>query len=152
MGSEIQRPDRRSFLVTSGMLAMAGGPAIAGAAAASGDHDHHTGKYAALIAEAMHCIETGNECAAHCIADMRSGNTELLECLVQVQELEIACNALAKFAAFDSEHLKTYAAATIEVCDTCEAECRKFEEVHTQCKACADACVACARECEKILT
>ena len=151
MDSDIQRPDRRSFLVTSGMLAMAGGPAIAGAATPSGDHDHHSGKYATLIAEAMHCIKTGNECAAHCVTEMRGGSTELLECLVQVQELEIACNVLAKLAAFDSEHLKTYAAATIEVCDTCEAECRKFESVHAQCKACADACVACARECEKIV-
>lgn len=150
MATNIQNQDRREFLYGSGLLALAAAPGIAGAAAESGSHEHHSGANAALIAETLHCIETGNDCAAHCISDMRSGDTALLECLVQVQELTIACEALAKLAAFDSEHLKTYAAATIEVCDTCEAECRKFEQ-HAQCIACADACVACARECKKII-
>jgi Cys-rich four helix bundle protein (predicted Tat secretion target) len=81
---------------------------------------------------------------------MRTGNMAPLECLVQVQDLVIACDALAKFAAGDSGHLKAYAAATIEVCESCEAECRKFEAQHAQCKDCADSCVACMRECRKI--
>ena len=136
----------------SGLVALAAGPAVAGAAAHSEDHQHESsGKYADLIREALHCIETGNACAAHCISDMRSGSTELLQCLVRVRELLIACAALVPLAAFDSDHLKTYAAATIEVCDTCEAECRKFEDKHTECKVCADACVACRTECEKVL-
>lgn len=70
---------------------------------------------------------------------------------MQVQELVIACEALAKLAAHDSEHLQTYARATIEVCETCEAECRKFEDKHVQCKDCADACVACMKECERVI-
>lgn len=143
---------RREFLVSSGLVALAAGPAIAAAATDSGEHQHaSTGKYAALIHEALHCIETGNACAAHCISDMRSGSTELLQCLVRVQELVTACEALSTLAAYESDHVKTYARATIEVCDTCEAECRKFEDKHTECKVCADACVACRTECEKVL-
>jgi len=148
MADQMQRHSRRQFLVNSSLLAAAT-PVMATAATKSGEHQHHGDAHAALIREALHCIETGNACAAHCIDDMRSGNTELLECLVQVQELVIACEALAKLAANDSEHLKTFAKATIEVCETCEAECRKFEDQHVQCKDCADACVACMKECQR---
>ena len=151
MANLIDSEERRKFLVNSGLIALAAAPAIASAAEESSEHHHGGGKYADLIEEAHHCMETGEACAAHCINDMRSGNTELLECLVQVQELVIACEALAKLAAHDSEHLKTYAKATIEVCDTCEAECRKFEEKHNECKVCADACVACREECERVI-
>ena len=129
---------------------MTAAPVVGSAATTSASHRHESGAHAALIREALHCIETGDACAAHCINDMRTGNTELLECLVQVQDLVTACEALAKFAASDSEHLKVYAAATIEVCESCEAECRKFEDKHSQCKDCADSCVACMRECRKI--
>lgn len=144
---------RRTFLINSGLIAVGTGASSAAMAAAEGGgHEHHAGgAYKDLIHEAHHCIETGDACAAHCISDMRTGNTELLECLVQVQELVIACQALTKLAAFDSEHVEAYAAATIEVCDTCEAECRKFEERHAECKDCADACVSCATECKKVL-
>ena len=145
--------ERREFLMKSGLLALATGPAVASAAAHSESHEHgSSGQYAALIAEALHCIDTGNACGAHCISDMRSGSTELLECLVRVQELVAACEALVKFAAYGSEHVAIYAAATIEVCDTCEAQCRKFEDKHAECKACAEACVACRKECEKVLS
>lgn len=145
--------NRRAFLTNAGLLALGAGAAgSVSAATESGGHEQHTsGKYADLIREAHHCMETGDACAAHCVNDMRTGNTELLECLIQVQELVIACQALSRLAAFDSEHVNTYAAATIEVCDTCEAECRKFEDQHVQCKDCAEACVECANECRKIL-
>jgi Cys-rich four helix bundle protein (predicted Tat secretion target) len=143
---------RREFLMKSGLLALAAGPAVAVAATDSDAHQHGgTGEYAAMLAEALHCIETGNACGAHCIDDMRSGSTELLDCLLRVQELVIACEALSKLSAYGSDHVKTYAAATVEVCDTCEAECRKFESKHAECKECADACVACRTECQKVL-
>ncbi len=151
MANEIQHQGRRDFLLSSGLLALSAAPAIAVAANESAAHQHHANAHEALIAEAQHCIKTGNACAAHCIVQMRTGDTDLLECLVQVQELVVACEALLKFAAFDSEHLKTYAKATIEVCETCEKECRKFEELHTECKECADACLACMEECEKVI-
>ena len=151
MADQTPQENRRAFLINSGLLAFAAAPVAASAAAGSGTHQHGEEAHAALVREALHCIDTGNACAAHCIEDMRSGNTELLECLVQVQELVIACEALAKLAAYDSEHLKTYANATIEVCETCEAECRKFEDKHAQCKDCADACVACMKECQRVI-
>ena len=152
MTQSIDNQNRRLFLASSGLMALAVTPGLVGAASASGGHEHHSGKYTDLIEEALHCIETGNACAAHCIVDMRSGNTELLECLVQVKDLVAACQALVHFASYDSEHLMAYAKATIEVCDSCEAECRKFENKHDECKACADACAACAEECKKILS
>ena len=151
MTDQIQQQSRRDFLYSSGLVALAAAPGVVSAAAEPGSHQHDTGKHGALIAEALHCIDTGNACAAHCIVEMRSGDTDLLECLVQVQELVIACEALTKLAAHDSEHLKIYAAATIEVCETCEMECRKFETQHAQCKECADACVACANECQRVI-
>jgi len=151
MNDQSQLQDRRNFLATSGLLALAAAPGVAGAASGSKEHQHESGKYADLIEEALHCIKTGNACGAHCISDMRSGSTELLECLVRVRELVVACQALVAIAGYDSDHLKTFAAATIKVCDTCEAECRQFEDKHDECKACADACVACREECKKII-
>ena len=143
---------RREFLAGSALLTLAATPGIAGAAAGQGEHQHHGGQHAELIQEALHCIGTGNACGAHCIMDLRTGNTELLECLVRVQELVAACEALVKFASYDSDHLKTYARATIEVCDTCEAECRPFADKHQECADCADACVSCREACEKVLS
>ena len=143
---------RREFLAGSALLTLATAPGIAGAAAQKGDHQHHAGQNADLIEEALHCIGTGNACGAHCIMDLRSGNDDLLECLVRVNELVTACEALVQFAAYDSDHLKTFARATIEVCDTCEAECRKFEDLHQECADCADACASCREACEKVLS
>lgn len=68
----------------SGLLALAASPVVAGAATDSESHQHGaSGQYGALIQEALHCIDTGNACTAHCISDMRGGSTELLECLVR---------------------------------------------------------------------
>ncbi len=151
MNNYVQHQGRREFLLSSGLLALSAAPAVALAANESQTHQHHGNTHEALITEVLHCINTGNACAAHCIVQMRTGDNDLLECLVQVQELVVACEALLKFAAFDSEHLKTYAKATIEVCETCEKECRKFEQQHVECKECADACLACMKECEKVI-
>ena len=151
MTNPTDNQNRRTFIANSGLLALAATPGLAGAGAhEKNEHEHHGGQYAALIKESLHCIETGNACGAHCIDDIRKGNTELIECLVQVQDLVNACQGLVQMAAYDSEHLKTYAAAIIDVCNTCETECRKFADIHEVCKNCSDACAACAEEAKKI--
>ena len=51
-------------------------------------------------------------------------------------------------AAQGSKHLAKYAKVAMEVCQDCEAECRKHESEHQVCKDCASACAACAKECK----
>jgi hypothetical protein len=39
------------------------------------------------------------------------------------------------------------APVALDVCRSCEKECRKHEKEHEQCKNCAEACGACLKEC-----
>ncbi len=99
---------------------------------------------------ALECVTTGDDCIAHCLSEFRSGNTELAECAMRVQELVIACRALAQLTAHRSQHLVAFATATAAVCESCEEECLKHVEHHEVCRACADACKACIKECKRI--
>ena len=94
---------------------------------------------------------TGEACLSHCITDLRSGSLDLVECLASVEELVAVCRAMATVAALGTDRVRAMAAVTKDVCLSCEAECRRFEDQHDECGACADACVACAEECDKVL-
>jgi len=117
-----------------------------------GDHPMESGvpHHAALVETALHCVRTGQDCLQHCFETFRHGDTTLAQCAIKVHELAVSCEALANFAAHDSDHLAAMARAAMEVCAACEVECRKHAH-HKPCSVCADSCAPCIEECKKVL-
>jgi Cys-rich four helix bundle protein (predicted Tat secretion target) len=151
---------RRALLVGAGAAVLASGArtALAGSHehadhAGHGDHAGHSaaGNNPTVTKAAMDCIASGNVCIEHCLVQLRDGNTAMADCAAAVTEMHAVCTGLATLAAQNSKHLGKYAAACLEICKTCEAECRKHEKMHAACKACADSCKACIAECEKLV-
>ncbi len=144
--------NRREMLVNMGTLAAAvsvGASQVAHATQGAGHDGHGSRKNQPLIDSAMDCVQRGKECVQHLIENF--GDANLRDCAKSVSELVAACGFLAEVAIYDSERLKKAAALAIDVCNSCEAECRKHEKKHQPCKDCADACVKCVEECKKIM-
>lgn len=139
--------ERRDMLI--GVAALA----AAGAAGAAEDHSHHhhraSGNRAVLDA-AADCVKTGELCLDHCHDLLAQGDKTLGECAKSVNELVAVCSTLRSLAAQDSRHFRRYAGLAMDVCKSCEEECRKHEKKHVQCRDCAESCAACARECRKL--
>ena len=104
----------------------------------------------ALLDAAVNCGKVAEVCLAHCQRSLSTGDTMLKDCSRSVSELIPVCNALASLAAQGSAFLPKYAKMALEICKSCEKECRKHEGHHIQCKDCADACAACAKECRRV--
>lgn len=64
-------------------------------------------------------------------------------------ELVAACRALQTLASLNSTFTPAFAKDVGAVCVACEAECRKFYDKFSVCKACGDACKVCADDCRK---
>ncbi|MEO0423034.1 MAG: Csp1 family four helix bundle copper storage protein [Pseudomonadota bacterium] len=129
--------------VLSGATAALAGLAFATAGHAA--HHEQSGHHAMQAVDnklrdsALECVTTGDDCIAHCLSEFQSGDTTLADCAVRVQDLVIACRALAQLAAHRSSHLAAFAKATSAVCKRCEEECRKHAKHHEVCRACAKA-------------
>ncbi len=124
----------------------------AGKTFASGEHQHHhMNRNDAVIDTALDCVKKGNACLDHCIELVKMKDTSIAECLATVTDMLPMCTALAKLASNQSPHLAELAKVCIAVCESCEKECRKHEDKHTECKNCAESCAACIKECKKIV-
>ena len=144
-------------MATAGLLATAAGTSTV---LAQATHDHgkshhsagqHQGSaHKALVEAALHCVNKGEVCLNHCVSQMGTGDTRLKDCLATVAVMLPMCTALARVAAMDAKRLKDIAAVCIDICKDCETECRKHEQHHVECKACAESCEACIAECKKI--
>lgn len=143
--------ERRDILKSAGVVALA---AMAGAASAAHDeHAHHGAaarRFAALIASSGDCVVTGEACLAHCLVLLGKGDKEMAACAQSVNQLLAVCAALQKLAGQDSRYTPGFARLAAEVCADCEKECRKHENKHAECKACADSCAACVLECRTL--
>lgn len=149
----LENKSRRELLV--GAAALAATVTAAGAAQAQ-THSNHSGHTTSdgrppLLEAALDCIETGRVCAAYCIARIREGDTTLAKCLASVNETTASCDALSHLAAARSNHLAAFAEVCRGICSDCEAECRKHEEHHEACRACAEACKTCIGEIDAFL-
>ena len=143
--------DRRELLGSMGGIALA---ALVGEAQAQVvDHQHHHpagAKNQALTDSASDCVKTGEACINHCLDLLSQGDKEMAACAKSVNEMLAVCAALQRLATVDSRFLPKYAKLADEVCEACEKECRKHENKHAECKACADSCATCLNECKKI--
>lgn len=143
--------ERRELLI--GMAAMAAAAAAQAAETKPQDHSHHHhggSANKAVLDAAADCVKTGELCLDHCHDLLAQGDKSLGECAKSVSELLAVCSTLRSLAAQDSKYLRRYAAFAMDVCKSCEEECRKHEKKHVQCRDCAESCAACARECKKI--
>lgn len=110
----------------------------------------HGGRYADLVAAAQNCLAKGEACMKHCISQLTTGDTSLVDCLKSVSGMLPICRALEKYAAIEGKYLRELAQLCITVNSECEAECRKHADHHDTCRECAEACSACIAECSKV--
>jgi Cys-rich four helix bundle protein (predicted Tat secretion target) len=117
------------------------------------DHAKHAahGQHHDLVNLALHCVAWGQQCQKHIMSLFASGDTSLAQCSVRVQDMVAVCNALASLAAAESDYLKPLAKVCIEVCESCEKECRKHESQHAICKETADSCMQVVTACKKLV-
>lgn len=131
------------------------GVAIGGASLAfaadkvfAGEHAGHVG-HPALSEAARQCVSAGDACLSHCLALFVKGDMSVAPCANSVYQMSAVCEAVARLASAELEHLAGLAKIAHAACLDCEKECRKHENEHATCKACAEACAACAEECKK---
>lgn len=144
--------DRREWLLAAGAATLA---AASGAAGAADEHEHMHHHHGAapnhgLIDATAECTKVGQACLAHCLVLLGQGETEMAPCAQSVSQMLAVCGALQQLAAQQSKQLPRLAALAADLCKDCEAECRKHEQKHAECKACAEACSACQKECRAI--
>ena len=136
--------ERRDFMLATGALA------LAGVSNAAPDPAPAQGKGANLVDLASACIQTGEECQAHCLQQFAAGDTSLAGCARSVTMMLAMCRALVTAAAQGSSRLKDVARACGPVCRDCEAACKPHAGHHDVCRRCMEACRACAAACEKV--
>jgi Cys-rich four helix bundle protein (predicted Tat secretion target) len=112
------------------------------------DHSAHLG-HPKLSEAARNCVSAGDVCVSHCLALFVAGDTSVAACARSVYQMNAMCEAVARLASANSEHLPELARVAHATCLDCEKECRKHEKEHAVCRACAEACAACAEECKK---
>jgi Cys-rich four helix bundle protein (predicted Tat secretion target) len=153
-GTIMQRREVLKTVAGAVAVAMA---SSAMAATATQDHEHHhdqgaaDGKsYSGLINSSSECLKTGEACVAHCLVLLGEGDKEMAACAQSVSELLASCSALMKLASQGSKFTLAMSRVVADVCASCEMECRKHENKHEQCKACADSCAVCLKECKAL--
>src|SRR5262245_4015751 len=122
-----------TYLVLGGSTAAQPGPAKKSPAAPVSPQQ-------AVVAATKRCENVGNVCLRHCQRLTRLGDKSLADCMRSVSAMIPICVATNKLASQDAKQLQALAKVCAEVCRECEAECRKHEFHHVECKRCAEAC------------
>jgi len=135
--------DRRDLLrIGVGLVAFAG---VAGAAEENASQPGATGsneKQQALAKAIAQCITAGDTCLDHCLTILGTGDTSLAECGKAVRNMLAVCNATQILVTGKPAYITPAVQLCIDACTDCERACRKHEDRHAICKACADACAA----------
>ena len=140
--------NRREALFATGALLAAG----AAGAAEDHSHHHHMGPhpYQAVLDTAGICIEKGEICLTHSIMLLGEGDKSMAACAATVRDMLASCRALITLAGAESKFAPKLAALCVDVCKTCEAECKKHADKHKPCKECMESCAECARACKAV--
>jgi Cys-rich four helix bundle protein (predicted Tat secretion target) len=96
----------------------------------------------AVVEATKRCETVGNACLRHCQRLTRMGDKSLADCMRSVSAMLPVCAAMNRLAIQDAKRLKDLAKVCADICRDCEAECRKHEFHHVECKRCAEACAA----------
>jgi Cys-rich four helix bundle protein (predicted Tat secretion target) len=132
---------RRELLVGAGAV----GTALLSGAVLAGDapghrHEDHAPKNPDLLNAVNNCIDKAQQCIAHCLVAFQEGDTTLADCARKVNEMTPICRAFSYQLAGNSPYVKALSAVCAQACKDCEAECRKHEDKHVECRDCAEAC------------
>ena len=142
--------ERREALKSAGLIAVA---AMASRSMAA-DHDHHMhgagSKFQPLIEAAGTCIQKGEACLSHCLMLLGDGDKEMAACAKSVNEMMAICRSLESLASQGSRYAMALAKVAMDSCKSCEDECRKHENKHAECKACAESCADCFKQCKAL--
>ena len=140
---------RRELLASLGVVAAV--TAVPNSAAQSPhQHSHGTAAFQTLADKAGDCVSKGEVCLTHCYELLAQGDKSMASCAKSVREMLALCGALRSLASQEAPSVPKLAAVAMDACTRCEAECRKHEDMHAPCKACAESCAACAAECKKV--
>jgi Cys-rich four helix bundle protein (predicted Tat secretion target) len=134
---------RRSLLAGAG--ALVAGVGLAGAAGAqttAAKTSPSKSPHPTVVEATKRCETVGNACLRHCQRLTRLGDKSLAECMRSVSAMLPVCVAMNRLATQDAKRLKDLAKVCADICRDCEAECRKHEFHHVECKRCAEACAA----------
>ena len=96
----------------------------------------------AVVEVTKRCESVGNACLRHCQRLTRLGDQSLADCMGSVLAKLPVCVGMNRLAAQDAKRLMDLAKVCADVCWDCEAECRKHEFHHVECKRSAEACAA----------
>ncbi len=131
---------RRAVLTNSGAAGAVLASGLSYAAAGGHDHAKHVPQNPDALHAANHCSEQARACLAHCLASFQDGDTALADCARKVNEMSSLCDALASQLATNSNYVQGIAAVCRDACSDCEAECRRHEDSHVECRDCANSC------------
>ncbi|HEX2336160.1 MAG TPA: four-helix bundle copper-binding protein [Hyphomicrobiaceae bacterium] len=138
-------PDASRRWLIAGAGALVAGVGLAGSAWGQGAAPKTSpvkSPHQAIIDATKRCETVGNVCLRHCVRLTRLGDKSLAECMRSVSAMLPICVATNKLATQDAKALAALAKVCADVCRECEAECRKHEFHHVECKRCAEACAA----------
>ncbi len=136
--------DRRDMILSTAAMAVSAslGAIACGAAnaTAQGVATIPRDAAAALTDLALDCQKKGAACLEHCDRLIAAGDTSMVECEANVRDMLAVTEMLAKLAKPGSMHLAAAARITADICQDCEASCRRHAEQHAVCRDCADSC------------
>ena len=134
---------RRDLLVGAGALGATFVTGLSSASDAPGHrHEDHAPKHPDILNAVNDCVIKGQQCVAHCLVAFQEGDTTLADCARKVNEMLPICKAFSYQLASNSPYVKALSAVCRQACKDCEAECRKHEDKHVECKECGEACAA----------
>lgn len=111
---------------------------------------------AALLASLQACLTKAQACAAHCDAQLATGNKEFARCAASVADMISIGWATQNMVSRRSAISKKIVEACTAACKECAAACLEHKAhwshgMHAECKECMDACNACDRACAAFL-
>jgi Cys-rich four helix bundle protein (predicted Tat secretion target) len=144
--------NRRDLMSGATATVVAALSAAAMAEEATTHQHHHMGHspYQGLIDTSSDCLVKGQACVAHCLVLLGDGDKEMAACAQSVSQILELCGALQGLAIQQSSYVPALAKIALDACQACEKECRKHENKHAECKACAESCANCAKECKAV--
>lgn len=156
---------RRNLLKNVGLVTAAASAGLSFKASAEMEMDHSSHgqmhmmhhmhsidtKRRDIFDNALDCVNTGELCGQHCVEMFQMGDTTLTDCYASVKEMLAVCTALSKMVVQNAKHLNEMIELGIRVCEECETECRKHEDTHMECRACAESCADCIDACKAYL-
>jgi Cys-rich four helix bundle protein (predicted Tat secretion target) len=152
--------ERRDFLHLGIGIGVGVGALVVGAESAEAQPKKADDKTAAartaLIAALQSCLAKAQACAAHCDAQLATGNKEFARCAASVADtLAVGWAALGMLSR-KSVSSKKIVESCAAICKECSAACLEHKAhwshgMHAECKECMESCDACIKACTAFL-